>query len=378
MLKFCKKCGTSVPAQTTFCKKCGSQVKQPGVGSTTSNAISSLPMSPNMSETSMSTPLICNKCSSQIKSGAKFCSKCASPAVGSMQTPQNPLQSVMSNVHKSLFSGMDKNMIVRLGAGAAIVLVFFVIVVLITNNNGGDNVADSGRPAVSTETSNNEAETPSGQSIERNEAITGTELLERYAMAVFTVYAFDPWEGGYIGWGSGFIIDPSGIAVTADHVLAPSMRARLHDGTFVNITSVFNYDPIRDLAVIQLAGLGSGRNHTAVRIGDSDTVAAGNEVFAIGTTLGVFHNTFTAGHVSAIIPEFRFENYILTNAIQISAATYGGNSGGPVFSSSGEVIGVLVAGPGGIQTIGITSPINALDISPQGLSNPRAPSELFN
>ena len=195
------------------------------------------------------------------------------------------------------------------------------------------------------------------------------EIFDRFTDAVFTIYvSFDGIT--FEGESSGFIVDPSGIAVTAWHCLgAPFMRARMQDGTFHNIIGVYNYDITNDLAVIRL----EGSNFPSVILGDSDSVRPGQSLVIIGTPWGQFHNSITTGIVRG------FGNFTLdrlginiTDAIMTDAATFGGNSGGPVFNNLGQVIGVLVGGwevDGVPVLINYVSPINRINLSPQGLSN---------
>lgn len=378
MLKFCKKCGTSVQAKTSFCKKCGAQIQRPSAMGATPNVASGNQTMTGTLAASMYTPSVCNKCGSPLKPGAKFCRKCAAPAGVQPQMPQGlphqmpqgPPQSAMlqtsprvppppmPNMQKPPSPGSDKNMIFKLGASVALVLVFVALVVMITNIGGGET--ENGAVA------GTHASTQPGDTT--GATISPMDLYDRYIHAVFTIYA--SWDGrDFFHMGSGFIIDQSGLAVTAHHCLAsPYKQARLHDGRRVDIIGFYNYDTTNDLAVIRLAH----GNYQAARIGNSDALRVGEDVFAVGSTGGPFgetyHNTLSTGIHSALIPLYEFSIYAIRNAIQISAPTYGGNSGGPVFNSRGEVIGVLVAGPPGNQTIGIASPINNLDLSPQGLS----------
>ena len=195
------------------------------------------------------------------------------------------------------------------------------------------------------------------------------EIFDRFTDAVFTIYVSHDGVT-FEGDSSGFIVDPSGIAVTAWHCLgAPYMRARMQDGSFHNIIGVYNYDIANDLAVIRL----EGSNFPTVILGDSDSVRPGQGLVIIGTPWGQFHNSITTGIVRG------FGDFVINrldinvrNAIMTDAATFGGNSGGPVFNNLGQVIGVLVGGwevDGVPVLINYVSPINRINLSPQGLSN---------
>lgn len=148
-----------------------------------------------------------------------------------------------------------------------------------------------------------------------------------------------------IGTGSGFIIDASGIVVTNSHVVvgADELRVRFFDGTSVRATVVGQDDPnLLDVAVIQL-DLSDGTVVPGVlTLGDSDTIRPGDQVVAIGSALGEFTNTVTAGMVNAVGRSL--QGYGLSSLIQHDAEIWRGNSGGPLLNLRGEVIGVNSAG----------------------------------
>ncbi len=135
--------------------------------------------------------------------------------------------------------------------------------------------------------------------------------------------------------GSGFIVDPTGVIVTNNHVIAGAdvIGVTLADGTF-EIATLLGADPPTDLAVL---AINVGRTLPAATWGDSTKVAVGDEVFAIGDPFGI-GSSVTAGIVSATgrdIQEGPFDSFIQTDA-----AINRGNSGGPLFDMAGHVIGV--------------------------------------
>ena len=135
--------------------------------------------------------------------------------------------------------------------------------------------------------------------------------------------------------GSGFIVDPSGVIVTNNHVVAGAdvIGVTLGDGTF-QVATLLGRDEATDLAVLAIS---AGRPLPAVQWGDSNKVAVGDEVFAIGDPFGIGRSV-TAGIVSATgrdIQEGPFDSFIQTDA-----AINRGNSGGPLFDMSAHVIGI--------------------------------------
>jgi 2-alkenal reductase len=141
--------------------------------------------------------------------------------------------------------------------------------------------------------------------------------------------------------GSGVIIDKDGHIITNDHVVTgqQSLQVIFADGTKANAMLV-GTDPYSDLAVIKVAG----PVPAVAEFGDSDTLQPGQPVVAIGSALGDFANTVTAGVVSALHRSIQDANSpSLTNLIQTDAAINHGNSGGPLLDINGKVVGINVA-----------------------------------
>lgn len=142
-----------------------------------------------------------------------------------------------------------------------------------------------------------------------------------------------------VSLGSGFIIDPSGIVVTNNHVIdnADDITVKLHDGREFS-ASVRGRDRETDLAVLQLDGGGS--RFPYVNFGDSDAARVGDWVIAIGNPFGL-GGSVTVGIVSARNRDINAGQY--DDFIQTDAAINRGNSGGPLFDLNGKVIGVNTA-----------------------------------
>ena len=157
--------------------------------------------------------------------------------------------------------------------------------------------------------------------------------------------------------GSGFIIDSSGLVVTNNHVIsdADEINVILNDGAKLTAELV-GKDSKSDLAVLRVR---PDRPLRAVKFGDSDRLRLGEWVIAIGNPFSL-GGTVTAGIVSARNRDINSGPY--DNYIQTDAAINRGNSGGPLFNLSGEVIGVntaIISPSGGSIGIGFAVPSNS-------------------
>lgn len=177
-------------------------------------------------------------------------------------------------------------------------------------------------------------------------ALSVADVAERADPAVVTIVnraAAAPGgdESIPVGTGSGFITDVDGHVVTNSHVVAGAdeLEILFFDGSETTATIV-GRDALQDIAVLQLE-LAAGQDVPGVlAFGDSDAVRAGEDVVAIGSSLGAFTNTVSSGIVGAV--DRSLPN--LPNLIQHDAEIYPGNSGGPLLNLAGEVIGVNAAG----------------------------------
>lgn len=161
-----------------------------------------------------------------------------------------------------------------------------------------------------------------------------------------------------IASGSGFIIKDDGTIVTNYHVVdgASYAKVTLEDGRRFDVDKVLSVSKEHDIVLLKLKNASS---LPIVSLGDSDKLSPGDEVVAIGSPGGIqFQNTVTDG----IISGFRTTGRLCTGEkdIQISASIYHGSSGGALFNSLGQVIGVTYAGSEDVPNVNFAIPINEI------------------
>lgn len=160
------------------------------------------------------------------------------------------------------------------------------------------------------------------------------------------------------GAGSGVIVNSNGYIVTNYHVIegATKVQVTLHNGDTYAATIVGG-DSDNDIAVIKI----DAKDLTIAEIGDSDTVQVGDTAVAIGNPLGQLGGTATTGIISALDRNLTIDGRTLS-LLQTDAAINGGNSGGGLFNSKGELIGIVDAKSSGvgIEGLAFAIPINAV------------------
>lgn len=250
----------------------------------------------------------------------------------------------------------------RAGGLALLVVVSMVVGGVITAQVVDDDApaplpADSDNSAASVPVSQPVVQTPADtQPLEVGDASTFEDLPALIESVIDSVVEVELVRGGAIaGEGSGVVLDTDGHILTNFHVIETALTegheiiARLPDGSAATAT-VLGTDPASDLAVIQ-ADFDASVLQPAT-LADSDTVRVGDEVFAIGNPFAQ-ESTVTSGIVSAIgrVTESSFTDRSILNVIQTDAALNPGNSGGPLFNASGEVIGIntSITGPQGFR-----------------------------
>jgi S1-C subfamily serine protease len=212
---------------------------------------------------------------------------------------------------------------------------------------------------------------------------TPEELYNKYADSVVEIFAtfpssgtdiFGQPQGGGQGLGSGFIVSGEGYILTNAHVVA-EQGTNASDITVVVRQGkndvrrlpgkIVGVDESSDVALVKIDN--KGLKLTVLPMGNSDTVAVGEPVIAIGNPLG-YDFSLSSGIVSAVDRQLQAPNgATIYNGIQTDAAINPGNSGGPLINQRGEVIGIneqiasnnsSPTGSAGNEGLGFAVPIN--------------------
>lgn len=177
------------------------------------------------------------------------------------------------------------------------------------------------------------------------------QIFENFSKAVVIIGGNT--KSGEFGFGSGFLISPSGLLVTNYHVIENMDKlvvalTKKGDTQLFDVNLIVAKDSLRDIAVLKI----EGQNLPYIAIGDSDLVRVGQTVFALGNPQGLV-NTISGGMISQIRErEGGLKDFQITNPISE------GSSGGALFNKNGEVIGITYAFYEMGQNLNLAIPIN--------------------
>jgi S1-C subfamily serine protease len=241
--------------------------------------------------------------------------------------------------------------LIALGATAALV---------VAGCGGGSGSSTSSTPSTATSSAGDGGATTTTK-VEVVRAVGGGDfdpaaIYQRDAPSVVTIISVFGGGGGGIlggsggaqaGQGSGFVVSRDGEIVTNAHVVADGQGASLHkakqvyvqfaDGNRVN-AKILGYDPNADVGLIKIDP--GDLNPRPLPLGDSDRIAVGEPVAAIGSPFGE-EQSLSVGVVSATERSIdSLTGFQIGHAIQTDAAINRGNSGGPLLDAQGRVIGI--------------------------------------
>jgi len=176
-----------------------------------------------------------------------------------------------------------------------------------------------------------------------HQTLTTVEIAALVTPSVVTIT-------GELGFGSGVVLDSSGVIVTNHHVIEgePYLSIALSNGDIYDDVRVLDVDVRRDLAVLKIKAF----NLSAVALGDSDDIQVGESVVLVGNPQG-YDRTVSEGVVSALRKDP--DGYRL---IQTSAPISQGSSGGGMFNNNGALIGIVSAAVPDAQNLNFAVPIN--------------------
>ena len=255
---------------------------------------------------------------------------------------------------RSAKNGGGKKWALRIVAGAACLGVCFGTgyggAVLAMRNNSANRVVTNMVPRTD------------GTAVVSNNDFSAVSAKVAPSVVVITTESMvtsNNWFGGqYVqsGAGSGVVLTEDGYIITCNHVVsgANNIKVSLNDGTEYTATLVGG-DSTTDVAVLKIDATGL----TPATIGDSDSLAVGQSVLAVGNPLGELGGTVTGGMISALNREVTIEDQTMS-LIQMDASVSPGNSGGALFNASGDLIGIVNAKSSGdyAEGLGFAIPIN--------------------
>ncbi len=204
-------------------------------------------------------------------------------------------------------------------------------------------------------------------------AMTTVEVVNKNLPAVVSINITSKIDNRSTA-GSGFVVSSDGLIISNKHVVSFACvygKQNLKISALTQDQKVYNLelksiDPVDDIAILKM--IDAPANLAKVEFGDSTKLQLGEDVIAIGNALGNLQNTVTKGVVSGLDRSFDAQNLKdeCTNSelrvdslIQTDAAINKGNSGGPLFNSSGQIIGMNTLGTDA-QSVGLAIPSSTL------------------
>jgi hypothetical protein len=174
------------------------------------------------------------------------------------------------------------------------------------------------------------------------------EKARNQSQGIVIIVALDD-QGRALGQGSGFIVTASGAVVTSLHVVkgASKLRVKLPNGDVYQTDEVIDYDADKDIAIVKIKGF----QLPVVKLGDSDRTEVGEQVVAISSPEGL-SNSLSTGVISGV------RRLSTHRVFQITAPISQGSSGGALFDSNGDVIGIATYILRSGQNINFAVPIN--------------------
>ena len=161
------------------------------------------------------------------------------------------------------------------------------------------------------------------------------------------------------GAGTGIVVSEDGYVITNKHVIknASDIAVTTSDGLIFDNVKTIGEDPLNDVAFLKING---AKKLKPAKLGNSSTLQIGQNVVAIGNTLGLYQNTVTSGIVSGLGRPAAASAESLNDLIQTDTAINPGNSGGPLVNLAGQVIGINTAIVSNAQGIGFAIPIDVV------------------
>jgi hypothetical protein len=190
-------------------------------------------------------------------------------------------------------------------------------------------------------------------SIAQTASSPAARIAKENLPSVVTLVALDDHDQT-LALGSGFFISANGLVATNTHVVAGASKVILRwQGKSGTAKRILKLDPRFDLVILQTSFSAT----PTVKLGDSDLIAVGEEIVALGSPFG-FEGTVSTGIISGIRQEDA------TRYLQITAPISPGSSGGPIFNTNGVVVGITTGSVDKGQNLNFALPTNLLNQLP--------------